>query len=65
MDALRARVPEPWDEPRPVDSRYSDLASEIECQSSPSKLALIEAAASTVRDGEIYLEVGSLAGATL
>lgn len=64
LDRLRGRIPGQWDQPVPADPKYAGLVSDIDAMSSPSKLALLETASSTLHDGEVYLEVGALFGAS-
>ena len=57
-------MPHPWDPPVPKERIHADLIEDVPCQASPSKLALLAVAASTVESGEHYLEVGSFTGAS-
>ena len=64
LDELRHRIDGSWVRPSPRSSRFAELRDDIVCQSSPSKLALLEAAAATLRSNEVYLEIGSFHGAS-
>lgn len=64
LEALAERVPPPWEDPRPVDQTFREIRTKVDAMSSEGKLSLLAAAASTTREDEIYLEVGTLFGAS-
>jgi predicted O-methyltransferase YrrM len=63
LDELRARVGD-IDSPAALPT-YVELKASLKCQSSPPKLALLDAAGATLQPGEHYLEIGSFTGASL